>query len=781
MKRKLAYALIMAILVMTLLPPSAAAEIPSKTDTLTKDRLGIVTMRVKQTLEIGDHYTNFNGTLQEDILNSYWNLNWSSDDDNLTIFALESGKIMQYSRYKTKDGIYKPYNPIFEPAFPVNSKSAALEVAKTFVNQVLTQGETADFSKVNAQESLSATQYYFSGSILLNGLESGLSFNINVNADDLMVQSFYRSDSYNKIIGEIPSTETSISQEAAAWLLKGKIGLKLQYVLIENDLPPVTPLPRPMPTDLAKPEIAPDAAPSILPNPEPGPAPQPEPQPSEPKTYTAVLRYLPFIEGNWMVDAKTGELIDVNSLFDTLKGRDEMSSVAPSPSAADGKGGYEEYLTPTEIEGVEKLKDALSKEVLTEMLFQIGALKMDSSYQLSSYNFYLNESNGDITASLNFNKPLASNTKLFSYKNATMNAKTGELISFSSSYPYLEETLYDINVNKESAEATARLFLEEYAADHFAVSALYDSSAPEKPEHFANAFQFTFTHSVNGYFLASNNMSVGVNAQTGAIDSFYQSWTEDVVFDSAEGIIAETAAIDIYANAHETKLQYLQLPAAIDPESPLYEPFKAYGYGYIYEYRLAYQYANDSYIYGIDAKTGDVLENTYNDTLELPDYNDISGHYAENQIKTLAQYGIGFSGDSFLPNQDLTQREMLIFILSANNSRTELENNEDYLYNQAYALNMLTKEERDPKAFVNKSDLVKAILNMSGYGKVAKIPGIFVVKFADQATIEAEDYGYVAIAQGLKLVNGDLLGNFNPQQNASRAMAAMVYYNFLNR
>jgi hypothetical protein len=779
MKKKLAYALIMALLVMTLLPPSAAAEIPTKSDTLVKDRLGTVTMIVKQTIEIGDHYTNFNGTLQEDVLNSYWNLNWSSDSDNLTIYALESGKIMQYSRYMTQDGIYKSYSPFFEPAFPKNSKVAALEVAKKFVDRVLTAGETADFSKVNAQESLSATQYYFSGSILLNGLESGLSFNININSDDLMVQSFYRSDSYSKIIGDVPSKEISISQEAAAWLLKGKIGLKLQYVLVENDVPPVSPMPRPMPVDVAKPEMAPDAGNVVLPNPDPRPEPQPEP--TEPKTYTAVLRYLPFIEGNWMVDAKTGELIDINTLYSDLKGRDEMSSSSPTPGLADGKGGYEEYLTPTEIEGVEKLKDALSKEKLTEMLFQIEALKMDSSYQLSSYNFYLNESNGDITASLNFNKIVAGSTKLFSYKYASMNAKTGELLSFSSTYPYLEETMYDITGTKESAEAAARLFLEEYATEHFAVAALYDSYVPEKPDHYANAFQFTYAHSVNGYFLASNTINVSINAQSGAIDNFYQSWTDGVVFDSAEGIIAEPAAIDIYANAHETKLQYLQLPAAIDPESPLYEPLKAYGYGYIYEYRLAYQYANDAYIYGIDAKTGEILEYTYDDTLELPKYNDIAGHYAEQQITTLAQYGIGFSGESFLPNQDLTQRELLIFILSATNSRTELENNEDYLYNQAYSMNMLTKEERNPGATVDKSELVKAILNMSGYGKVAKIPGIFVVKFNDQATIETEDYGYVAIAQGLKLVYGDLLGNFNPQQNASRAMAAIVYYNFLNR
>ncbi len=110
---------------------------------------------------------------------------------------------------------------------------------------------------------------------------------------------------------------------------------------------------------------------------------------------------------------------------------------------------------------------------------------------------------------------------------------------------------------------------------------------------------------------------------------------------------------------------------------------------------MAYQYENDSYIFGIDAKTGEILENTYETTLELPNYNDIAGHYAEKQITTLAQYGIGFSGEAFFPNQDLTQRELLIFILSANNSRTELENNEDYLYNQAYTMNILTKEERD--------------------------------------------------------------------------------------
>ncbi len=70
-----------------------------------------------------------------------------------------------------------------------------------------------------------------------------------------------------------------------------------------------------------------------------------------------------------------------------------------------------------------------------EMLFQIEALKMDRSYQLSGYHFYLNESNGDITASLDFTKAVAGSDRLFTRKYATMNAKTGELISFSSNTP----------------------------------------------------------------------------------------------------------------------------------------------------------------------------------------------------------------------------------------------------------------------------------------------------------------------------------------------------------
>lgn len=96
-----------------------------------KERLGKVTLLVKQTLNLDDRYTTFNGTLSEDILDSYWDLNLSNDQETLSVYAKESGKVMQYQRYRTDDNnnYYYKYNPEFSPIFPANSKKDAEPIA----------------------------------------------------------------------------------------------------------------------------------------------------------------------------------------------------------------------------------------------------------------------------------------------------------------------------------------------------------------------------------------------------------------------------------------------------------------------------------------------------------------------------------------------------------------------------------------------------------------------------------------------------------------------------
>ena len=53
--------------------------------------------------------------------------------------------------------------------------------------------------------------------------------------------------------------------------------------------------------------------------------------------------------------------------------------------------------------------------------------------------------------------------------------------------------------------------------------------------------------------------------------------------------------------------------------------------------------------------------------------------------------------------------------------------------------------------------------------------------FADDSQIPAACYGYVALAQGLGMVEGDGGGRFQPNAPATRAQAAVMLYNLMAR
>ncbi len=763
MFKKIICTSLIALLVMTMTPAVSAAEpltpptgttkeaVVTSSSEAVKERLGKVTLLVKQNLNLDDRYTTFNGTLNEDIIDSYWNLNWSNDQETLTVYAKESGKVMQYQRYRTADNqaYYYKYNPDFSPVFPANSRIDAKLAAETFVPALLTTGETAVFEPTEALELLSATTYGFSGKIQMHGLDTGITFSVTVFADDLTINRFSRSDANTKIINNFSDTTTAVDAAAAAAKLRSIVKMQLQYVL--KDTTPSEPV-----------------------------LPQPEGIKTTGNTSAAqaVLRYLPMIDGNYIVDAKTGELIDITDLYDAFNRANEAVK-APAGMGSSDSSSYGSTLSEVELAGVEKLKDVLSKEELQAAVKNLPEVMLDDSYTLTGYNFYLNEENGDVTVYLNFSKTYSENDYQFYRKFAVLNGKTGALLSLSSSYPYDEKAAFPTFLTEEQATEKAAAFLNHYYAVHFAATELYASTAPVKTEHTATQYQFTYSQKVNGYFFPTNSISISINAQSGAVDSFNQNWTENIVFDQADGIIPMTQAEEIYTAAHTTKLQYLQLPVTVDPESPYYILYSRYGYAYLYEYRLAYQYSIANAVYGIDAKTGELLQNTPTAAYTVPVYTDLDTHYAKIEIETLAQYGIGFNGNQFQPESELTQREMLVFLLQAAGYLNPMD--DDSLYNTAYSLHLLTEAERAPASIVSRVQFVKTLLSMSGYNKIAHLSTIFVCRFQDEAAIASENYGYIAIAQGLGIVHGDPNGNFRPDSATTRAAAAVMLFNFLNR
>ena len=72
---------------------------------------------------------------------------------------------------------------------------------------------------------------------------------------------------------------------------------------------------------------------------------------------------------------------------------------------------------------------------------------------------------------------------------------------------------------------------------------------------------------------------------------------------------------------------------------------------------------------------------------------------------------------------------------------------------------------------------VKEIIDAMNLSRAAKISGIYRTEFSDNPLIKAEDIGYLAIAYGLSIIDGDKgTLTFRPDDTVTRAEAAKLVY-----
>ena len=153
---------------------------------------------------------------------------------------------------------------------------------------------------------------------------------------------------------------------------------------------------------------------------------------------------------------------------------------------------------------------------------------------------------------------------------------------------------------------------------------------------------------------------------------------------------------------------------------------------------------------------------------------------SRQMFRELAQLGIGFTADRFEKTKGVTQADMVLFLLSANGEYYSAEEMDD-AYDRAYYLGILERGQRQEDKPVTRAELIKTILDMAGYGRVAWIDGIFLCSFQDAGTIPADYYNYAAIAQGMGMVQGNGVGQLSPNDQATRQQMAIMLYNFMNR
>jgi len=683
--------------------------------------LARVTQAVKATLSVPDGYAKFYGEPRQTHLGTFWELNWSGEDGELSVSATDAGKVL--SMYQNASVASVSGSSQNSPHFPALDRAQAQQKAQAFLNKVLTAGEKAVFSENGSVPSLSGQYRTFRGTIELNGLPSPLSFSVRVRLSDGEVAGFNRDD-VSGYVGSLPAAQTAVSQKDAAAKLKTVLTLRLEYVK-DGD--------------------------------------------------KAVLRYLPEDRHEYYVDAASGALVDLTELREKLTeygvngaaGRFETTSAAPQAEA--DAGG----LTKEELEGVAKLEGVLTAGELDQKARAWTELGLNG-YERSAASFSVDREDGTVAVQLCYAKKMGDGT---ARRYVTLDAKSGELLSVHGYRPYGENA--KAKLTESSAQAKAEAFLKTLWPEQFAGTELYGPGPAAEKDGLEYSFQFA--RKVNGYFFPENSLTVRVDGVDGTILGLSRTFDEEIAFDSPDGIISMDAAVAAWAGSYPMELAYVEVPVRLDLLGSEAKPLMDAGFSYFNALKPGYglDWGEDGFS-GVDAKTGKPVAWERYSPDEVT-YDDIGGHWAETALRELAEYRVGWLGGRARPDEPLTQLDLLALIASADGRSFDLkEGGADELYRYAYSRGLLTKDQRNDGRQVTRMELVKLLLDSFGLKTAAGLQGIYRCDFTDAGELGG-NLGYAALAQGLGMAGGDSAGRFAPNRGASRAEAAVMLWQYMRR
>lgn len=723
MKKRVLSALLAPMLLFTMAAPGISAESGDSAQ-----RLAAVTAKVKNTLGLDtQRYKDFNGQLTEGELAPTWRLSWSGEDGSLEIAATESGRILSFYRYSDDES--RDDAPL---SLPKRDPERAKASAAAFLKKVLDSYESVDLEEAADQSvSLYQTRYYFRGTVMLNGCPSPLSFSLAVRPSDYEVVQFRRDSLESGYLGSLPAASFRTSQSQAEPLLRSTLSMRLEYVL-------------------------------------------------EDEGNKAVLRYLPNSIHDFYVDDASGALVDLTKLYEGLgeSYKNGGASMAPEASADASAGGS--GLTQAEQLGADKLKGTLNREALDKKARAVIQLGLDS-YTLASVSYREEELEPDtpaIIAQLSYAKRVEDSTFR---RIVTLDAKTGGLLRVYSSRPQAPDE--ENKVSEDTARKTAEAFLSAQQKSRFAQCAAYTGDPGYQRENGRyGTWSFQYARQEQGYFFPRDQFTVGIDAADGTVSSYSQSWSKNVRFDSARGVISQEQAVSAYYKTFQLMKGYVAVPQKLDLSDPEYAPLAEMGYRALNSLKLGWKLsATGESALGIDAKTGrPVLREERPNRVVT--YSDLEGSRAKQAAEALAEYGIGYAGGRFRPEKQLTQLDLAALLASTQGLVIDPDNlaegDADRVYRAAYGMGALRREDRKDSKVLSRLDVIRCLLDAGGYGPAARLQGIFRTDFSDAEDIPEELLGYAALAQALKIVDG---GRLNPGQSATRADAALMLFAFMER
>lgn len=671
---------------------------------------------VKGKLSIPKELNKFDSYYNDNNYNGkpYWNLNWHNEDytKRLRVQSDEDGNILNY--YLSEDGVN-----YLAPKF---IKEELVGIANKFIKTVAK--DIYDKLEYVGVESLGtySGQYLYTYRRIENDVamsDNVVTVGVNYNTGKVVA---YSSNYLYDV--SIPKKEIKITEEQAKEIIGKNVKMELSY---QNAY--VT-----------------DA-----------------------KGNTTIKAFLVYSPNNSYiaVDAKTGEVYTTkNTWVSTEEASMEYDKVA---STADSGG-----LTKEELAEIDNLKGLISKEDAIKAVTSNSSLWIDGNLKATTANLYKQFSeNNDKNTSYAWHiymtdpREVDYNSKetYRPYASATVDAKTGKIISFYASvkdYSNMskeELTALNIKYDLAAGQKVLEAFVKAQIPDIFAKSEfmnndtryiIYDTKGNELPR----LYNYNYNRVNEGVPYDYNGIYGSVDGVTGKITSFSYNWNNNITFESPKNVMSPAKAFDYYMNQDGFELNYEV--NTINSTSPTSYSVKS-------EVRLVYNTnIYPSYISPFTGKQLDINGEEYVKSSDKYIYSDIKGNSMERNIKLLADIGIGFTGGKFEPNKEIKGRELKEFL------------NELGFYNtQEYKI--LNNESS-----LNRLEVSKVLISLLGYEKLANIKGIYTIDFADKKDIDSKDIGTVSIINGLEIIKVNSKNQFRPNDKLTRGETANLLIELLS-
>lgn len=404
--------------------------------------------------------------------------------------------------------------------------------------------------------------------------------------------------------------------------------------------------------------------------------------------------------------------------------------VANEATMVTGAGGL--ILTEEEIAELDKVNNLKSTQECEKLLKSIPELYVDEAMKVTSSRVYKSDEKYYIELNLSNEE----NDSAWSWCSAKLNAQTGKIVNFYN----VDDTVKnddEVEMTEEELKGVegGEEFLKKYG-DGFDDYVLKEKTGRKTSvDYFCNE---KYVKHVNGIPFTDATADIMYNTETNRVYSLnINERKAEADFPAPEKAITKEQAFETIFNVYPLERVFVKSGGS----------FKT---AYVMPAVNTIVDAISNTIVSYDNSPIEPMEKVYT-------YNDISGHWAEDVINSFAQFGIGFEGGSFKPDEKISWEDF-----------TDLMN-EVGIYHSVDGFDM--------SGDITREKAVGLLVKGMGFERVAKLQGIFATQFTDEAEIAPEFLGSCAISVGMGIISG-MDGKFCPKNTVTRAQAFMMLYNY---